>query len=332
MRKLEQTIRAFVERVEKVKWKKLAAGAALTAGAYVGIGNYFYNLAMKRGDKFFLQDNPSLPGGTSGTNAENAERKQKVKAWASHALKEQVNMTSFDGLKLSGTIFLQEEKSHQWMILVHGYMTDAQSMIDFAYDYYSYGFNLLVIDCRASGKSEGSYTSMGWFEHLDLAAWCWQLANRDPQSEIALFGISMGGATVMMASGEKLPGNVKCIIEDCGYTSVEDILAFQLKNIFHLPKFPFINACDQVAKVRGGWSIRKASAVDQLKKNKLPMLFIHGDQDDFVPFAMLDEVYQACNAPKEKLVIPGAAHALAFEVDGEKYLDTVMRFIVKHMM
>lgn len=315
-----------------MKWKKILAGAAITSGAYFAVGNYFYNLAMKRGDKFFLNDNPDLPGGTSGTNAEDEERKKKVNEWAEQTEKEETAITSFDGLNLLGTIFRQEEASHQWMIMVHGYMTERTFMYDFAYDIYQYGFNILAVDCRGSGESDGEYTSMGWLDRLDIKQWCEEITAQDLDCGIALFGISMGGATVMMASGEELPSNVKCIVEDCGYTAVDDILAFQLKQIFHLPKFPLINAADSVTRLRGGFSLFDASAVDQLKKNTRPILFIHGDADAFVPFEMLEEVYHATDAPKEKLIIPGAAHALSFEADRDTYLNTMMRFVVKHMM
>lgn len=315
-----------------MKWRKLLAAATLTTGAYFTAGNYFYNLAMKRGDKFFLNNNPNLPGGTSGTTAEDEARKATIKTWAAQAKQEETAITSFDGLQLKGTIFLQEEESHQWMILVHGYMTNRKFMHDFAYDFYQYGFNLLLVDCRGSGKSEGDYTSMGWLDRLDVKQWVEAVVARDPDSEIALFGISMGGATVMMTSGEELPVNVRCIVEDCGYTSVEDIFAFQLKAIFHLPKFPLLNAADTVCQIRGGFSVKEASAVAQLAKNTRPMLFIHGEEDGFVPFSMLEEVYEATDAPKEKLVVPGAPHALAFEIAHQTYVDTVMKFVIKHML
>ncbi|MDH6365504.1 fermentation-respiration switch protein FrsA (DUF1100 family) [Enterococcus sp. PF1-24] len=314
-----------------MKWKKLLAGGALAAGSYFAVGNYFYNLSMKRGEKFFLNENPKLPGGTSGTESERQERKAEINHWAATAPQENWQITSFDDLQLVGTAYYQQEPSDLWMVLVHGYMTNRQAMNDFAYEFYQYGFNILTVDCRASGESAGEYTTMGWFDRLDVKQWCEELVAKEPNSEIVLLGISMGGATVMMASGEELPSNVKCIVEDCGYTSVWDIFAYQLKDLFHLPAFPVMNAAEQVTQMRSGFSIKGASAVNQLKKNTRPMLFIHGDADAFVPYEMLDQVYAATDAPKEKLVIPGAEHALAFEVDREIYMTTVLKFLMKYL-
>lgn len=150
-----------------MKWRKLLFGAALAAGGYAAVGNYFYDLAMKREEKFFLKDNPNLPGGTSGTDAEKQERKEAIKKWLLSVPSEEASIVSHDGLKLTGTIFNQEQPSHLWMILVHGYFTNQKAMSDFAYEFYQYGFNILTIDCRASGHSEGTHTTMGWLERLD---------------------------------------------------------------------------------------------------------------------------------------------------------------------
>lgn len=315
-----------------MNWKKALAGTALVTGAYFAAGNYFYNLAMKRGDKFFLQDHPDLPMGTSGTDEEQEARQAKTKEWVETTPQKEVSITSFDGINLYGTVFEQPEKSYGWMILVHGYMANQKAMYAFAREFHEYGFNILTIDCRGSGKSEGDYTTMGWLDRLDVKQWCEEVVKWEPKSEIVLYGISMGGATVMMASGEELPKNVKCIVEDCGYTSVHDILAVHLKQIFHAPKFPLMNAADTMARIRGGYSIQDASAKDQLKKNTRPMLFIHGTEDRFVPYEMLEEVYNATDAPKEIFEVEGAAHGMAYETDPEAYVERVMRFILQSLI
>lgn len=315
-----------------MKAKHLLAAAGLSGAAYFGAGTYFYDLAMKRGDKFFLQNNPNLPMGTSGTAEEQADRQAKVSQWVETTPKKNMEMLSFDGLQLKGTAFLQEGGSHGWMIMVHGYMADQKAMYPFAREFYQFGFNILTIDCRGCGSSEGEYTTMGWYDRLDVKEWAEAIVRYDSDSEIVLFGISMGGATVMMTAGEELPENVKCIVEDCGYTSIHDILAFQLKQIFKLPEFPLMNAASTVANLRAGYRLKEASAVRQLAKNKRPIMFIHGDQDAFVPYEMLAEVYAATDAPKESLTVVGAAHGMAYESDPETYVTNVMNFIVKNIL
>ena len=141
----------------------------------------------------------------------------------------------------------------------------------------------------------------------------------DPEAEIVLYGVSMGAATVMMASGEAdLPVQVRCVIEDCGYTSVWDEFSGQLKELFGLPPFPVLNAADLVCRIRAGYSITEASALRQVERSVTPTLFIHGEEDTFVPFWMLEELYQAASCEKEKLAVPGAAHAESAAVAPEK--------------
>ncbi|MDE6922465.1 MAG: lysophospholipase, partial [Oscillospiraceae bacterium] len=174
---------------------------------------------------------------------------------------------------------------------------------------------------------------MGWPERRDIVAWVDAIVEEDPQAEIVLFGISMGGATVMMTAGEDdLSPNVRCIIEDCGYSSVWDEFAGQLEEMFGLPTFPVLDAASLVTQIRAGYGFKEASAVEQLKKTQLPMLFIHGEEDTFVPYWMLDVVYNACASPdKERLSVPGAAHGGAAGTDPELYWATVEAFLDKYM-
>lgn len=129
-------------------------------------------------------------------------------------------------------------------------------------------------------------------------------------------------------AGESLPTNVKCIIEDCGYTSVWDEFSLQLKDVFGLPSFPLLDVANLVCNVRAGYDFHEASSVEQLKRATVPMLFIHGDQDTFVPYSMLDQNYDACASKvKQKLTVHGAAHAKSAQVDPELYWNTVNGFL-----
>lgn len=200
-----------------------------------------------------------------------------------------------------------------------------------ARNFYEKGYNVLTPDLRGHGKSEGDYIGMGWHDSLDLLLWINKVIEIDPAAEIVLFGISMGGATVMMTSGEELPSNVKVIVEDCGYSSVSGVFAYQFYDLFHLPEFPVLKAANTVTNLRAGYDLYKASAVKQVAKSKIPILFIHGDKDTFVPFKMLAEVYEAAIAPKEKLVIKGAGHGEAETVDPKAYWSGIWSFIEKYI-
>lgn len=165
-------------------------------------------------------------------------------------------------------------------------------------NFYEKGFHVLAPDLRGHGESDGEYIGMGWHDRLDILQWIEEVIELDPYAEIVLFGVSMGGATVMMTSGEDLPPNVKVIVEDCGYSSVSDVFVYQLDDLFGLPEFPVMNAANTITNIRAGFDLYEASAVEQVAKSVKPILFIHGDQDTFVPYEMLEEVYAAAAVEK----------------------------------
>lgn len=316
--------------------KKIAIGAiVIIAIIMIGlgfVGNYFYNLAINSNtSKAFLNESEHLgPADTSGNLNSNVDKKEEVLNWAETIYKKE-NIQSFDGLKLNGYYFTNQEANHKYAIVVHGYMSKALDMVFSIKHIYEEGYTVLAPDCRGQGDSEGDYTSMGWFDRLDMLKWIDLIIENDPEAEIILYGVSMGGATVMMVSGEELPTNVKAIVEDCGYTSASDIFTYQLKDLFNLPKFPVIPAASIVTKIRAGFYLGEASALKQVAKSKTPIYFIHGDADEFVPFSMLDEVYNAANCPKDKFIVSGAGHGYASSIAGETYWDNVFNFVNQYM-
>ena len=244
--------------------------------------------------------------------------------------KEDVFINSFDNLKLHGYI-LKTENSDKWAITVHGYTNKAESMSAMAYKYHSLGYNILMPDLRGHGKSEGSYVGMGWHDRLDILKWIDLIIRENKDAKILLHGISMGAGTVMMVSGEELPENVKVIIEDCGYTSAKEQLAYNLKTMFKLPSFPILNFCSLITKIKDNYFISEASAIKQLQKAKVPILFIHGDKDKFVPFYMLDKLYNACSSKKDKLIIKDVGHAKSESLKSDLYWNKVEEFIKPYM-
>lgn len=287
----------------------------------MGVGNYFYNLALNPNSSKSLV----LEQDTKETSA---IREENWISDQSNYCDEEIE--SFDNLKLHG-YKINNENSNVWVITVHGYMGSGAKMASYAENFYNMGYNVLVTDLRGHGKSEGDYIGMGWNDRKDILRWIDLILKENNNAKIILHGVSMGGATVMMTSGEELPENVKCIIEDCGYSSVVDEFEDKLKNIFNLPKTPILQAADLVSRVRAGYWFSDASSVNQLKKAKVPILFIHGDKDDFVPYDMLDKVYNAADVEKEKLVVEGAEHANSAYVNPELYWNTISNFINKHL-
>ena len=203
-------------------------------------------------------------------------------------------------------------------------------MAGFVNKFHSLGYNVLAVDARAHGDSEGTKIGMGWPDRLDIIEWIKLILSWDANAQIILHGVSMGAATVLMASGESLPKNVKAVIADCSYTSEWDEFRLEAKNL-HIPWFPVLNVTSVFSKLRDGYDFKQASALEQIKKSRIPTLFIHGTEDELVPYCMLDELYTAANCEKECLTVKGAGHALSSSVAPELYWNTVESFIAKYI-
>jgi hypothetical protein len=240
-------------------------------------------------------------------------------------------MDSDDGIHLKAFYIAAPEHSDKTVIIAHGYAGNATQMSGYARMYYErLGYNILLPDARGHGDSGGDYIGFGWPERMDYLKWIQRvLEDNGENTQVILHGVSMGGATVMMTSGEDLPPNVKAIVEDCGYTSVMDELTFQLKRMYHLPAFPIVDTTSILTKIRAGYSFGEASALEQVKKSKTPTLFIHGDSDTFVPTEMVHTLYE--NSPVEKglYIVHKAGHGEAFRMDPVQYESVVTEFIEK---
>ncbi|MFF2481473.1 alpha/beta hydrolase [Paenibacillus sp. NPDC058071] len=299
---------------------------------YAFIGNYFYNFALnaRKKDLFMKRNGVSDTVEPQSVRLDD-EHQTADDAFAVRFLPERLTIVSADGLRLAGYLYSNVATSDKWAIVAHGYHGSHVQMIGFVRHFHERGYHVLAPDLRGHGDSEGHYIGMGWDDRKDVLLWIDEVLRRQPNGKIVLFGISMGGATVMMASGEPLPPNVKAIVEDCGYTSVMDQFVHQLKAMFKLPKFPVMYAANWMTRWRAGFDLNDASSVKQLASSRTPMLFIHGDRDDFVPYRMMESVYKATAAPKEKLTIRGAAHAESSLKDPDIYWETVWTFLGKYM-
>ena len=288
--------------------------------ALIYAGNFFYNLAINPNtSKKMIFNN-------EGVNHNELTYDEKWLEESSNF--KDVFINSFDGLKLHAYEVLSNNKTNKWAITVHGYMVDAFSLSTKAFHYHKAGYNVLAVDLRSHGKSEGSYIGMGYHDSKDLIEWIKYIVKNNTDSEILLHGVSMGGATVMITSAQdELPQNVKVIIEDCGYSSCLGQFKYQLRKLFNLPSFPILNIANIIVKLKAGYFLKDAAPIKYLTNSKVPMLFIHGDYDKFVPFYMLDEVYEACNTTKKRVIIEGASHAHAESENPQKYWREVDSFI-----
>lgn len=238
-----------------------------------------------------------------------------------------------DGLKLDAWYVPAAVKTDKTVIVVHGFRSNKTAMRQYGELFHQLGYNVLMPDDRGHGKSEGKFISYGYYDKFDVIKWAKTLTNENPQSKITLFGVSMGAATVMMASGEKsLPASVKNIIEDCGYDNVWKEITYQGKSGYHIPAFPLVYSVSLENKLRQGWFFQAGSATKELAKDKLPILLIHGGSDTYVSTKMVYSNYKAVKAgtPKQLLVVKGAAHAQSFQTNPSLYRATVSQFMAKY--
>ena len=242
---------------------------------------------------------------------------------------EEVRIRSFDGTELYGRLYIKDENAPV-QIMMHGYrenaITDFCGGLQLAL---KSGMNAIVADQRAHGKSGGRGLSFGILERRDAKAWAEYACERfGPEVPLILTGISMGASTVLMASDLDLPQSVCGVIADCGYTSPEQIIMKVAKEKGYPVKLlmPFARLA---ARLIGGFDLKEASAPSSLSRTKLPVLFIHGEGDDFVPVSMTLENYKACASEKTLFTVPGAGHGMSFLADPEGYKKHVRSFCAR---
>ncbi|MCD8317379.1 MAG: alpha/beta hydrolase [Paraprevotella sp.] len=239
-----------------------------------------------------------------------------------------------DGTKLHALYLYADTATACTAIAVHGYTDNAIGMLHIAYLYnHDLHYNVLLPDLRFSGLSGGNHIQMEWNDRKDVLRWM-QVANKlfapDSMTNMVVHGISMGAATTVNVSGEKLPPYVHCVIEDCGYTSVWDEYTDQLKKQFNLPAFPILYITSWATDLRYGWNFKEASPLEQVKKCRLPMLFIHGTKDTFVPTWMGDSLYAAKPGIKSYWRVPGVTHAVSYLKYPKDYTERVKRFVEQY--
>lgn len=244
---------------------------------------------------------------------------------------ETVEVYTKDGLKLKGVFYPAAEKSAVTLVCLHGYNSNGYG--DFgsrALRYIRNGYNVLLVNHRHHAESEGKYIGFGVLDRHDVLCWLDAVNRMIPDGEIFISGVSMGGATAMQCSCLALPDNVKGIIEDCGYTSVKEEFEFQCRRAVHfVPKF-MLKGIDFFMRRLAGYGMNDISSADAVAHSKVPILFIHGDSDVFVPTEMVYRCYDACTADKDLYIVKGAAHAMAEFKDGEEYEKRVNDFVRRH--
>lgn len=248
--------------------------------------------------------------------------------------KEVWSIQTFDGLTLEAWYLPAESKTNKVVIVANGYHTTRERFAAFGWLFHTLGYNVLMPAHRGSAESEGKYIGFGWHDKKDYIRWIYKILEKNLSAKIAVMGVSMGAATTMMLSGEVLPDAVKCFIEDCGYDTLWNEFAYKAKYDYHFPQWIIklmLTIMSFLSRHLAGYGYSEVSSINQLKKNTRPMLFIHGDNDNFVPTAMVYENYSATQGPKELLIVSEAPHAAAYETNKDLYRTIVKTFLGKYL-
>ncbi len=254
---------------------------------------------------------------------------EQIKVWQKETMAlphEDLEIISHDGLTLKGKYY-EYKKDAPLEILFHGYRGNPKKDLSGAVERcFTLGRSALLVTQRAHGDSDGSTISFGVNERRDCLRWVDFVIDRFGKDvKIILTGLSMGASTVLMAAGEELPENVVCILADCGYSSQKEIIKKVVGEMGISPKlaYPFIKAG---ALIYGRFKLEETSPIEAVKRSKTPIIFIHGDSDDFVPYGMSLDMYEACPTEKALVTVKGAGHGLAFIMGQEQYINEVKNF------
>lgn len=328
LEQLKQIQRTFsMTTKKKILW---SAGIVILLAMGIILGGSFYLIDfalrpenrgkdMKGSETFMRKEYPQLVSWLDSLKS-------------THALKDTFILAP-DGIKMHAFYARASHPTTHTAIIIHGYTDNAIRMFHIGYLYnHSLDYNILLPDLRYTGLTEGDTIQMGWLDRKDVRQWIDVAPALFGDSlQAVVHGISMGAATTMMLSGDATPDYVTCFVEDCGYTSVWDQFSKELKGLFGLPPFPLLYTASWICQLQNGWNFHEASALSQVAKCRKPMLFIHGDNDDFVPTWMVYKLYEAKPEPKELWITEGVDHAHSYKLYPEEYTERVKTFTEKYI-
>lgn len=250
--------------------------------------------------------------------------------WLDTVDSHKISVMSTDGFTLIATEFDNDADMHLWALVLHGYTGWKEEMYPFACWYHEEGYQVIVPDLRCQGESEGDFIGMGWTDHYDCNLWIDYILSQDADARIVIHGQSMGAATALMMTGEEtLSDHVVAVISDCAYTDAYSMFGDKVKEWFYLPAFPLVDSARVVLRLRGGYDLMDASALNAVAKSSTPTLFIHGASDAMISAQMSQELYDAAACPKELLIIESAGHAQAQDKDPDGYYGAIREFLLE---
>ena len=287
-------------------------------------GGYIFLLACRAGKKVDWLDETRVKKTPYGIYNEYIQASHR---WLKEHNAQDVYIKSNDGLQLHG-YWIPADQPRGTVLMAHGYRSTM--LIDFhlAFElFHRLGMNILVPEQRTHGQSGGKYITFGVKESRDMYNWLEFHDKKLGKSPIVLYGISMGASTMLYLADKILPGDVRGIIADCGFTSPAQIISSVYRRVIRLPARISLWMTSLLAKIFAGFGLWEKDTRKILKESRYPVLLIHGGNDGFVPCEMTKQAFAVCKEPKKLLIVENADHGLSFVVDGMAYTAAIMDFL-----
>ena len=319
----------------KNKGIKILGAAAVAASVFMASGWSFFKMTVRcKKQKKLLKKKWFQLSHTKINHPRHKFEKEYEdgKMWCMRQNMQDCYIKSSDGLILHA-YYLPARNAEIFVLLIHGYK--GSGFGDFAYTsrfLHENHCHLLFIDQRCCGMSQGKYITFGAMEQYDVQKWAYYIARRNKSRlPIYLYGESMGAAAALMASGRKLPKEVKGLIADCGFRSMKQQIKDMAANWFHLHWIGLLLLrLDLFCAISAGFRMKEADTTNAMKKNKRPVLFFHGEEDTYVNPKNSTYNYSVCQASKELVLIPGARHLCSAYVEPELYREKILCFFAKY--
>lgn len=239
---------------------------------------------------------------------------------------DEISIVSDDGLTLRADM-LRGSGTGKTVIFFHGYKSEPACDFAAMYDFYkTLGCDLIYVHMRAHGKSDGTYIGFGALDRYDVVQWANKAAELFPDNDIYLHGMSMGAASILQSMDLELNENVRGVIADCGYSDLNTVFRNLVGQLYHLPAM-FVDVFEYVNLLKAGYGFREASSVRSVSVARVPLVYICGDCDRYVPKDMALEIFNACKSEKKLLLVPGAGHAASYMCAKDEYEALVREFI-----
>lgn len=316
-------------RARRWAWRSAIALVVAWLAASAAVGTVVFDSAIER----------AAPLGTTAVGDSDIARTMAAArtdgwAWITATRHERWTQEGTDGVHTAGYWFPAPAPTNRVVVLLHGHRADASLMGSLGAYYRDQGFHVFMADARGHGMSGGDYVGMGYLDQADYLGWLERIVTDvGPDAEILLHGISMGGSTALMLSAnDRLPRQVKAVIDDCGFSSLEAELDHQVHDLGHIPAFlPALTVADLETRIFAGYRFSDVDPLAAAARTTRPVFVIHGDKDTYNPTWMGQQIYDAVTAPKKLWLVPGADHGQSYFLHPAAYEREITDFYIHYL-